>query len=184
MVHRPNAEWHDPMEGIDYRITAGQGGKRRFRADQRPGPEYRPGKRPTKKAPGSATFLTAPVAPELDGPVSALEPPEPPPRPPAHWAHLYSIPELAHIRRAGATYTRLAELAGGVDINTVREWLLQADFDPWGWRPGMAQKCFGCEQVYSPWALRQRGRGTGSRWPTTYCSKTCQDEQYNARPPS
>lgn len=184
MVHRPNAEWHDPMEGIDFRITAGQGGKRRFHPDQRPGPEYRPGKRPSKKSPKPQdNFLTAAVVNELDGPADELEFPAPEPRPPAHWAHMYSIPELAQVRRAGATYTRMAELAGHVDINTVREWLTMADYDPWGWRRGMAQRCFTCDRVYSPWTLRQRGRGVGSRWPSTYCSKLCQDDQHNARPP-
>lgn len=187
VVHRQNAEWFDPYEGIDYRISVGQGGKRRFQADQAPGPEHRPGKRPSRaKATGHPNFrgkfLTAAV-PAIDVDVEHLEFPDAPPRPPARWAHLYSIPELAQVRRAGASFSRLAALLGHIDINTLRALLEAAEFDQWGWRRGMGQRCYTCDRPYSPWALRQRGRGVGSRWPSLYCSKICQDDEYNARPP-
>lgn len=167
-VHRPTAEWFDPFDGIDYRVSVGQGGKRRFRVDQIPGPGHRPGKSPRRRKSYTPVAIQPEVAVELRFP-------EPLPSPPAHWEHLPSIPELARLRRAGATFHQLADLSGHVGTDTVRAWLTDADFDLWGWREGMAHRCF-CGSVYSPWELRERGRGSKARWPSSYCSKTCQEK--------
>jgi hypothetical protein len=94
-----------------------------------------------------------------------------PPRP--CFPRLWSIPQIAQMRRLGLTFRQIRELTG-FSAPSLRFWLYRARYDDWGWRQEMTQKCRSCRRKFSPHAVRAASeRASWSTWPSTACSKSC-----------